>query len=79
MKWVHQTTQAARYPEVVSMAFRKATTGRPGPVYIDCGADVLYEEVDEEDAITPWRAERRSRPAAEAEVVRETIDHARSR
>ncbi len=74
MKWVHQTTHAARYPEVVSMAFRKATTGRPGPVYIDCGADVLYEEIDEEDAITPWRAERRSRPAAEADVVRETID-----
>ncbi|MCE2457894.1 MAG: thiamine pyrophosphate-binding protein [Dehalococcoidia bacterium] len=74
MKWVHQTTQAARYPEVVSMAFRKATTGRPGPVYIDCGADVLYEEVDEEDAITPWRAERRTRPAAEASVVRETVD-----
>ena len=74
MKWVHQTTQAARYPEVVSMAFRKATTGRPGPVYIDCGADVLYEEVDEDDAITPWRVERRSRPAAEADVVRETID-----
>ena len=74
MKWVHQTTQAARYPEVVSMAFRKATTGRPGPVYIDCGADVLYEEVEEEDAVTPYRAERRSRPAAEASVVRETID-----
>ena len=74
MKWVHQTTQAARYPEVVSMAFRKATTGRPGPVYIDCGADVLYEEVEEEEAVTPYRAERRSRPAAEASVVRETID-----
>ena len=74
MKWVHQTTQAARYPEVVSMAFRKATTGRPGPVYIDCGADVLYEEVEEEDAVAPYRAERRSRPAAEADVVRETID-----
>ena len=74
MKWVHQTTQAARYPEVVSMAFRKATTGRPGPVYIDCGADVLYEEVDEEAAITPYRAERRTRPAAEADIVTETID-----
>ena len=74
MKWVHQTTQAARYPEVVSMAFRKATTGRPGPVYIDCGADVLYEEVEEEDAVTPYRAERRTKPAAEPGVVRETID-----
>ena len=74
MKWVHQTTQAARYPEVVSMAFRKATSGRPGPVYIDCGADVLYEEIEEEDAVRPYRAERRSRPAAEAGVVKETID-----
>ena len=77
MKWVHQTTQAARYPEVVSMAFRKATTGRPGPVYIDCGADVLYEEVDEEDAITPWRAERRTRPAAEARRRQGDHRHAR--
>ena len=74
MKWVHQTTQAARYPEVVSMAFRKATSGRPGPVYIDCGADVLYEEIEEEDAVRPYRAERRTRPAAEAGVVKETID-----
>ena len=74
MKWVHQTTHAARYPEVVSMAFRKATSGRPGPVYIDCGADVLYEEIEEEDAVRPYRAERRTRPAAEAAVVKETID-----
>ena len=74
MKWVHQTTMAARYPEVVSMAFRKATSGRPGPVYVDCGADVLYEEIEEENAISPYRAERRTRPAAEAAVVKETID-----
>ena len=74
MKWVHQTTHAARYPEVVSMAFRKATSGRPGPVYIDCGADVLYEEIEEDDAVRPYRAERRTRPAAEAAVVKETID-----
>ena len=74
MKWVHQTTHAARYPEVVSMAFRKATSGRPGPVYIDCGADVLYEEIEEEDAIPPYRAERRTRPAAQDGVVKETID-----
>ena len=74
MKWVHQTTHAARYPEVVSMAFRKATSGRPGPVYIDCGADVLYEEIEEDDAIPAYRAERRTRPAAEAAVVKETID-----
>ena len=46
-KYLHQPTMAARYPEVVSTAFRQAMSGRPGPVYIDCGADVLYEEIEE--------------------------------
>ena len=45
-KYVHQPTLAERYPEIISTAFRQATSGRPGPVYIDCGADVLYEEVE---------------------------------
>jgi acetolactate synthase-1/2/3 large subunit len=48
--------------------------GRPGPVYVDCGADVLYEEIEEEDAIRPSRAARRTRPAAEPGAVKETID-----
>ena len=73
-KWWHQTTQAARYPEVVSTAFRQATTGRPRPVYIDCGADVLYEQVEEEKAIRPPRTKKLSRAAAEPGAVKEAID-----
>ena len=73
-KYVHRTTQAARYPEIVSTAYRQATTGRPGPVYIDCGADVLYEELEEDSAPRPSRAARRSSPAAEPGAAREAVD-----
>jgi acetolactate synthase-1/2/3 large subunit len=74
VKWSHRPTQAARYPEVVSMAFREAVNGRPGPVYIDCGADVLYEEVEEDEAIKGTHAARRTRPAAEPGAIKEVID-----
>ena len=73
-KFLHRPTMAARYPEVVSMAFRQATSGRPGPVYIDCGADVLYEEIEESDAVVPSRYEKRSKPAADPNAVAEAVD-----
>ncbi|MCH7996769.1 MAG: thiamine pyrophosphate-binding protein [Chloroflexi bacterium] len=73
VKYWHRTTMAARYPEIVSTAFRQALSGRPGPVYIDCGADVLYEEVEEDTVPPPTRFAKRSRPAAEPDAVAEAI------
>ncbi len=73
-KYVHQPTRAERYPEIVSTAFRQATSGRPGPVYVDCGADVLYEEVEEERAIAPTRAADKSRPAADPAAVDRAVE-----
>lgn len=70
----HQPTQAARYPEIVSMAYRQASSDRPGPVYIDCGADVLYEEIEESDAVAPSRAAKKSRPAGDPAAVKEAVD-----
>ena len=72
-KYWHQPTRAARFPEIVSTAYRQAMSGRPGPVYVDCGADVLYEEIEEADAIRPTRTRKRSRPAAEPEAVQEAV------
>ena len=73
-KYWHRPTMAARYPEVVSTAYRQSMSGRPGPVYIDCGADVLYEEIDEDSAIRPTRFVKRSRPAAEPGAVQEAVE-----
>lgn len=44
-KWCTRVTHPGRIPDVVEDAFRRARSGRPGPVYIDLPADVLYGEV----------------------------------
>ena len=48
-----QIDSAARIPEYMSMAFRKARSGRPGPVYLDLPSDVLQAEVEEDDVNWP--------------------------
>ena len=48
-----QVDSAARIPEYMAMAFRKAKTGRPGPVYLDLPSDVLQEMVEEESVHWP--------------------------
>ena len=73
-KYVHRPTKAERYPEIVSTACRQAISGRPGPVYVDCGADVLYEQVDESAVVPPARAAHRSRPAADPATVHLAVD-----
>ena len=82
-KAVMRPTQADRYPEQVSTAFRLATTGRPGPVYVDCNEDVLYEKVEEgrravaaaaRDAGPP-RSRPRHGPARRGHAVRRPQPH----
>lgn len=73
-KYVHQPTLAERYPEIISTAFRQATSGRPGPVYIDCGADVLYEEVDESKVVNAPRSLVKSRPSADPKAIEDAIN-----
>ncbi|ETX02695.1 MAG: hypothetical protein ETSY2_35045 [Candidatus Entotheonella gemina] len=48
-KMAVQVDSIARIPEYMAMAFRKARTGRPGPVYLDMPSDVLQGSVDEAD------------------------------
>ena len=74
VKYWHRPTMAARYPEIVSTAYRQAMSGRPGPVYIDCGADVLYEEIEEDEAVKPTHAARKSVPAGDPDAIKEAVD-----
>jgi thiamine pyrophosphate-dependent acetolactate synthase large subunit-like protein len=50
-KWAERVYDAKRIPDVLATAFRQATSGRPGPVYIDMPGDVLGEKV-EDNAVT---------------------------
>ena len=52
-KMAVQVDSTTRIPEYMAMAFRKARTGRPGPVYLDLPSDVLQNEVDEESVRWP--------------------------
>lgn len=46
-KWAERCVDPMRVPDMVATAIRQATTGKPGPVYLDMPGDVLYREVDE--------------------------------
>ena len=72
-KWAERIYDARRIPELVATAFRQATTGRPGPVYLDLPGDVLGEKVDEERITFPpaWRT--LPRPRGDEGAVKEAI------
>jgi acetolactate synthase-1/2/3 large subunit len=72
-KAVMRPTDPARYPEHISTAFRSATSGRPGPVYIDMNEDTIYGKIEESDAVVPTRAVERSRPAGDLDLVKQAV------
>jgi len=72
-KWATRILDAKRIPDVVATAFRQATSGRPGPVFLDLPGDVLGEVVDESSVPMParWRPAPRAHgdPAAISEAI----------
>jgi thiamine pyrophosphate-dependent acetolactate synthase large subunit-like protein len=72
-KFAQRIYDAKRIPDIVATAIREATSGRPGPVYLDLPGDTLGEKV-EEDAVTypaPWK--RSPRTLGDPNAVREAI------
>jgi thiamine pyrophosphate-dependent acetolactate synthase large subunit-like protein len=72
-KWAERIYDARRIPDVVATAFRQATSGRPGPVYLDLPGDVLGERVEEGAVTYPpaWRPAPRT--LGDPGAVREAI------
>src|SRR3954466_7626578 len=75
-KWADRVVNVKRIPEMLNNAFQKAMGGKPGPVYLDFPADVLYEKVPEEQV--DWRLSGRPllnpRPLGEPARVNELVD-----
>jgi thiamine pyrophosphate-dependent acetolactate synthase large subunit-like protein len=63
-KHAERVYDARRIPEYVARAFRTATAGKPGPVYLDLPGDVLYADVDESQVVWPTPPPARLRPQA---------------
>lgn len=72
-KWARTCLEARRIPEYVSIAFRHACTGRPGPVFLDIPADVLYEEADETELVFPERYRTTARLSGDSRLVSEAV------
>ena len=73
-KWTERIYDARRIPDVVDTAFRQATSGRPGPVYIDMPGDILGEKVEGEQLHYPGPWKPAPRSLGDPGAVREAID-----
>ncbi|TXT53193.1 MAG: putative acetolactate synthase large subunit [Promethearchaeota archaeon] len=79
-KWTGYCYETARLPEYVNMAFRIATTGRPGPVMLLVPFDVIVSECDDEleiiqHAFQPVDMLRAThRPYGNEELVEKAVD-----
>lgn len=72
-KWAERVYDARRIPELVATAFRQATTGRPGPVYLDLPGDVLGEKLEEESVVYPLAWRPAPRTLGDPGAVREAV------
>jgi thiamine pyrophosphate-dependent acetolactate synthase large subunit-like protein len=72
-KWAERIYDARRIPDVVDTAFRQATSGRPGPVYIDMPGDILGEKIEEEQLHYPGPWKPAPRSLGDPGAVREAV------
>jgi acetolactate synthase-1/2/3 large subunit len=73
-KWAHRVPHIERIPDMVGQALRIATTGRPGPVYLEVPIDVAFARMDEKKVFFPKEIRPKAAPAPPAEAVETTLD-----
>lgn len=73
-KWAHRVTNGERIPELVALALRHATTGKPGPVLLEVPIDVLFRPVPEAWVHVPAFPADIPRPAPAPSTVTAAMD-----
>lgn len=68
-KWARTVFDTRRIPEYIASAYKKAITGRPGPVYLGMSYEVLYPGCDERK-VSPYNT---GLPVYKPGAPRETI------
>jgi thiamine pyrophosphate-dependent acetolactate synthase large subunit-like protein len=71
-KWAKTCYDTRRVADLVATAFRFATSGRPGPVFLDIPLDVQFN-VAPADTPMPERYRTRGRPMGDPDLVREAV------
>jgi thiamine pyrophosphate-dependent acetolactate synthase large subunit-like protein len=75
-KFSERIYKLSRIPEHVHNAFERATTGKPGPVYLDFPGDLLHESIDESkiDWSKSGQPILNARPLADREHVQALVE-----
>jgi thiamine pyrophosphate-dependent acetolactate synthase large subunit-like protein len=75
-KYADRLLNVKRIPQQVNFAFQTAMLGKPGPVYIDCPGDLLYQKIDEGQVDWSYagRPILRPRPYAEPRAISALVD-----
>src|SRR5262249_5867832 len=72
-KWSERVMDTRRIPEIINKAFRIATGGQPGPVYVDLPGDILYKSVEENEVLFPKRPHSVPRVSGDPDLVKKAI------
>lgn len=72
VKWAKRVIDPSRIPEAIHEAFKQASTGSPGPVYLEIPADILGTPV-EEQKISWGKKVTPINPSADTKAVEEVV------
>ncbi|MCH8870750.1 MAG: acetolactate synthase [Chloroflexi bacterium] len=73
-KFSEQVKRTDRIPEYVSIAFRHAMSGVPGPVYLEIPIDIVNGKAEEDDVKYPERYRTEARAYGDPEYIQKAID-----
>ncbi len=73
-KFSEQVKRVERIPEYVAIAFRHATSGVPGPVYLEIPIDIVGGSTDEADVKYPASYRTDARAYGDPEYIRQVVD-----
>jgi acetolactate synthase-1/2/3 large subunit len=72
-KFARAVYETERIPEYMGMALRHATSGRPGPTYLEVPMDRLFNEVDVSSVMVPDCHRMQSPPAGNPQDVEKAL------
>lgn len=73
-KWARVVVELKRVPEYVSMAFRYAVSGKPGPTLLELPIDILGGTMDESEVEFPTKYRTEGRTEGDSQLVKEAAN-----
>ena len=70
-KWAATCYETKRIPEYLSIAFMQATSGRPGPVFLELPPDILFSDEDEKACVRPSKRSHKISVQPDASALKE--------